>query len=92
MQLGGKLFLVLAFVPVLAGCLPDPQTHPLKTAPIPDKVQFLEECSMRGTIMCSLVSFLSKETAVERRSACVAYIEPSGRRVEQCGSIPASQP
>jgi hypothetical protein len=42
--------------------------------------------------MCDIVSFLSNEAAVERRSACIAYIETSGRHVERCGSIPASQP
>jgi hypothetical protein len=34
---------------------------------------------------------LSGDSAVERRSACIAYTEPSGRRVEQCGSTSASQ-
>jgi hypothetical protein len=47
---------------------------------------------MVGTLMCSAVSALSGESGAERRSACFAYVETSGRRVEQCGSLPAAQP
>ena len=36
--------------------------------------------------MCGAVSILSGETAVKRRSACIVYVEPNGKRVEQCGS------
>ena len=69
------------------------QTHPLDTAPIPANVRILEEpCSPLGAMMCGAVSILSGETAVERRSACIAYVEPNGKRVEQCGSLPLSQP
>jgi len=70
-----------------------PQTHPLDTAPIPANVRILEEpCSPLGAMMCGAVSILSGETAVERRSACIVYVEPNGKRVEQCGSLPLSQP
>jgi hypothetical protein len=41
--------------------------------------------------MCGAVSMLSGDGGVERTSACFAYTEQSGRRVEQCGSISASQ-
>ena len=40
-----------------------------------------EPCSPLGAMMCDAVSILSGETAVERRSACIIYVEPSGRRV-----------
>ena len=74
-------------------CSPQPQTHPLDTAPIPANVRILEEpCSPLGAMMCGAVSILSGETAVERRSACIVYVEPNGKRVEQCGSLPLSQP
>ena len=96
MVLGERvIFFLLALVSILfpAACSPQPQTHPLDTAPIPANVRILEEpCSTLGAMMCGAVSMLSGETAVERRSACIAYVESSGRRVEQCGSLPASQP
>jgi hypothetical protein len=42
--------------------------------------------------MCGAVSMLSGDGGgVEGRSSCIAYTEQSGRRVEQCGSISASQ-
>ena len=85
------LSLVTILLPV--ACSPQPQTHPLDTAPIPANVRILEEpCSPLGAMMCGAVSILSGETAVERRSACIGYVEPNGKRVEQCGSLPLSQP
>jgi len=66
--------------------------HPLNTAPIPPNVRYLEQCSTLGSMLCGAVSTFSGEAAVERRSACIAYLESSGKRVEQCGSLPASQP
>ncbi len=73
-------------------CSPQPQTHPVDTAPIPSNARISEEpCSPRGAMMCGAVSILSGETAVERRSACIAYVEPSERRVEQCGALPTSR-
>jgi hypothetical protein len=82
----------LALSILLNSCSVDPQTRPHDTAPIPTNVHHLEACSTLGESLCSVMSTLSGEYAVERRSACIAYIENSGRRVEQCGSLPASQP
>ena len=83
--------LALASLVCSHACSPQPQTHPLQTAPIPSNVRFLEQCSTLGTLMCSAVSAVSGEAAVEKRAACIAYIETSGRKVEQCGSLPATQ-
>jgi hypothetical protein len=87
------IFSLLVLVAILLppACSPQPQTHPLNTAAVPTNARFLEQCSTLGSMMCSAVSALSGETAVEGRFACIAYIESSGRRVEQCGSFPASQ-
>jgi hypothetical protein len=41
--------------------------------------------------MCQAVSAVSGDKAVERGPACIAYIDTSGRKVEQCGSLPATQ-
>jgi len=92
MARGLKVFLTLVAVVFPAACLPQPQSHPVDTAPIPANARIVEQCSMLGNMLCGAVSMLSGETAVERRSACIAYVESSGRRVEQCGSVPASQP
>jgi len=87
-----RVFLTIVAIVFAAACSPQAQTHPLDTAPIPANARILEEsCSLLGAILCGGVSILSGETAVERRSACIAYVEPSGRRVEQCGSLPLSQ-
>lgn len=77
---------------LLASCAPAPQTHPLDTAPIPTTARFAEQCSSLGNLLCNAMSTFSGEAAVERRSACMAYVESSGRRVEQCGSLPAAHP
>jgi len=83
----------VALVPALlsVACSPNPQNHPVATAPIPANVRISEECSTLGRLMCGAVSMLSGDGGAERRSACIAYTEQSGRRVEQCGSISASQ-
>ena len=85
---------VVGLTPALLSivCSPKPQPHPTETAPIPANVRISEDCSMVGKLMCGAVSVLSGDTAVERRSGCIAYTEQSGRRVEQCGSLPAAQP
>ena len=88
---GVRFYLCLVSVVLPVACLPQPQTLPVDTAPIPAKVRIVEQCSTLGTMLCGAVSMLSGETAVERQSACMAYVETSGRRVEQCGSLPASQ-
>jgi hypothetical protein len=98
--IGGERVVVLRFkiLPILlalilpAACF-SPQTHPVDTAPIPANARILDEpCSPKGVMLCGAVSVLSGDTAVERRSACIVYVEPSGRRVEQCGSLPSSRP
>lgn len=86
-----KSFLTLVSIVFPAACSPQPQTHPVDTAPIPGSARIVEQCSTLGNMLCGAVSMLSGETAVERRPACMAYTESSGRRVEQCGSLPASQ-
>lgn len=84
---------ILALVPALlsVACSSNPRSHPVATAPIPANVRISEECSTLGKLMCGAVSMLSGDGGVERRPACIAYTEPSGRRVEQCGSLSASQ-
>jgi hypothetical protein len=82
---------VLVATLLSVACSPGPQVHPTETAPIPANVRISEECSAVGKLMCGAVSMLSGDSAVERRSACFAYTEQSGRRVEQCGSVPASR-
>jgi hypothetical protein len=85
---------VVGLTPALlsVACSPKPQTLPTETAPIPANVRMSEECSTVGKLMCGAVSMLSGDSAVERGFACVAYTEQSGRRVEQCGSVPPSHP
>jgi hypothetical protein len=74
-------------------CSPQAHTAPVDTKPIPTDARILDEpCSPKGEMLCEVVHMFSGAAAVERRSACIAYIERSGRRVEQCGSLPASQP
>ena len=85
---------VVVLMPTLlsVACSPRPQVHPTQTAPVPVKVRISEECSTAGKLLCGAVSMVSGDGAVERTAACFAYIEQSGRRVEQCESVPASQP
>src|SRR5215831_579049 len=85
---------VVALVSTLLSiaCSLKPQSHPVDTAPIPANVRISEECSTLGKLVCGTVSMLSGDSAIERRSACIAYTEQSGRRIEQCGSVPASYP
>ena len=88
MALRFEIFLTLLTIVFPAACL-SPQTHPVDTAPIPANARILDEpCSPKGVMLCGAVSILSGDTAVERRSACIVYVEPGGRRVEQCGSLP----
>jgi len=79
---------------LLSGCSTQPSSHPLNTArtPIPTDAKALDTCSSLGTMACSLMSVVTGDYGVERRSACIAYIERGGTRVETCGSVPASQP
>lgn len=68
---------------LLFACSPQPQTQP--TGPLPVSARVVEQCSVIGTLLCGAVSMAS-----ESHSTCTAYVESSGRRVEQCGSIPAA--
>ena len=76
----------------MPACSTEPQSHPLNTGSIPTNAKVLNKCSPAGEMACSAWSLLSGDAAAERRPACSAYIESNGRRVEMCGSLPASQP
>lgn len=87
-----KLALV-TLIPILsAACSMQPQTHPLDTAPVPSNVTHFEQCSTWGVMTCRMMSAMSGDTGAERRSACTAFKDKNGTRVETCGSVPASQP
>jgi hypothetical protein len=73
-------------------CSTQPQTHPRDTARIPRDAQFLTECSIKGAMACSLTSALSGDYGAEKRPACIAYRDRNGKLVEQCGSLPATDP
>ena len=76
------LSLVTILLPV--ACSPQPQTHPLDTAPIPANVRILEEpCSPLGAMMCGAVSILSVKRLSNGGQHCIVYVEPNGERVEQ---------
>lgn len=85
----GLWLLVLLAAPA---CSTEPQSHPLNTTPVPKTAKVLDNCSLAGQMACSVRSLFSGDAGAERRSACSAFIESDGRRVETCGSIPASQP
>lgn len=82
---------VLAML-ALAACSAEPTGHPLNTGAIPANARVMDKCTMLGEMACSLVSGAHGDAGLERRSACVAYVSPSGTRTEQCGSVPVSQP
>ena len=84
--------LVLLLLGLLPGCSTQPQTHPLDTRRIPRDAQFLSECSIKGIMACNLMSGLSGDYGAERRSACIAYRDSNFKLVEQCGSLPATEP
>jgi hypothetical protein len=86
-------FLVILLLEASAWlCSTQPQTHPLDTKPIPRDAQFLEECSIKGVMACRVMSALSGDYGAERRSECIAYRDSNFKLVEQCGSLPATQP
>jgi len=74
------------------GCSTQPQTHPRDTARIPKDAQFLTECSIKGAMGCRLMSALSGDYGAEKRGACIAYRDRNLKLVEQCGSLPATDP
>jgi hypothetical protein len=84
--------LVILLLELLPGCSTQPQTHPLDTKTIPRDAQFLAECSIKGVMACRVMSALSGDYGTEKRSACIAYRDSSFKLVEQCGSLPATQP
>jgi len=84
--------LVILLLELLPGCSTQPQPHPLDTRPIPRDAQFLTECSIRGVMACRVMSALSGDYGAERRSDCIAYRDSDFKLVEQCGSLPATQP
>ena len=83
------LTLLLALLP---SCSTQPESHPLDTAPIPPDAKFLTECSTKGILACRVMSALSGDYGAERRSSCIAYRDSNFKLVEQCGSLPATQP
>ena len=85
-------YFVILLLGLLPGCSTQPQTHPLDTRPIPRDAQFLTDCSTKGAIACSLMSALSGDYGAEKRSGCIAYRDGNFNLVEQCGSLPATQP
>ena len=88
--------LALAFVLVstamlAAGCSAAPTSDPYDTQPIPEGAKFQVKCTFVGEISCRMMSLLSSDADYERRPACIAFVEPNGTKVEQCGSVPGSQ-
>ncbi|MBM4262192.1 MAG: hypothetical protein FJ145_12275 [Deltaproteobacteria bacterium] len=79
------------FCALTAGCSFGPTGHPRDTAAIPQDAEHLKECSWFGNWGCAMNSLFFGDGSFERRSACMAYIAPSGSRVEQCGSVPVDR-
>jgi len=73
-----------------AGCSAAPTSDPHDTRPIPEGARFEGKCTFLGEIGCSLTSLFSGDAGYERRWACIAFVEPNGTKVEQCGSVPGS--
>ena len=89
MLMAGPRLNISAAVAVLltAACLDPSATQPVMAASSAPGGTSLDECSMLGNILCGAVSIISGDTATDGRSRCVARVESSGRRVEQC--VPA---
>jgi hypothetical protein len=84
---------LISLLPILLpACSTHPQTHPLDTAPVPANVTHFEQCSTWGVMACNMMSTLSGDAGAERRSACTAFKDANGTRIETCGSLPASHP
>jgi hypothetical protein len=84
--------LAVLLLGIQPGCSTQPQTHPRDTARIPRDAQFLTECSIKGAMACSLTSALSGDYGAEKRGSCIAYRDRNWKLVEQCGSLPATDP
>jgi hypothetical protein len=76
--------------PVLwaVGCSAAPIRDSHDTQPIPDGAKFQGKCTFLGKFGCGLTSLFSGDAGYERRWACIAFVEPNGTKVEQCGSVP----
>jgi hypothetical protein len=86
------LTFVLAISLLTASCSAAPTRDPYDTQPIPDGARFEGKCTFLGEIGCSLTSLFSGDAGYERRPACIAFIEPNGTKVEQCGSVSGNKP
>ncbi len=82
----------LAAVLLTAACMHQPTpTQPVSASSSTAGGTSLDQCSMLGNMLCRAVSIVSGETAADGRSSCVARVESSGRRVEQCVSVSPPQ-
>ena len=84
-------FGLISTVLSVAGCSV-PTSDPYDTRPIPQGARFQDKCTFLGEISCRMMSLLSSDANYERRSECIAFVEPNGTKVEQCGSVPGSTP
>ena len=75
-----------------AGCSALPTSDPYDTRPIPQGARFQDKCTFLGEISCRMMSLLSSDANYERRPECIAFVEPNGTKIEQCGSVPGSTP
>ncbi|MGZ9243756.1 MAG: hypothetical protein ACXW6K_25075 [Candidatus Binatia bacterium] len=85
-------FLLVSTTMLAAGCSAAPTSDPYDTQPIPQGAKFQGKCTFLGEMSCNLTSLFSGDAGYERRPACIAFAEPNGTKVEQCGSIPGSAP
>ncbi|HET7008547.1 MAG TPA: hypothetical protein VFK65_23815 [Candidatus Binatia bacterium] len=83
-------FVLMSTALLTAGCSAAPTSDPHDTRPIPEGAKFEGKCTFLGEIGCSVTSWFSGDAGYERRWACIAFIEPNGTKVEQCGSVPGS--
>ena len=67
-----------------------PTSDPYETRPIPEGARFQDKCAFLGEISCRMMSLLASDADYERRPECIAFVEPNGTNVEQCGSVPGS--
>jgi len=75
-----------------AGCSAAPTRDPHETQPIPEGAKFQNQCTFLGEIGCILTFWFSGDAGYEGRAACIAFVEPNGTKVEQCGSVTGSTP
>ena len=82
-----RVVFALAMGLLAASCSAAPTRDPYDTQPIPEGAKFEGKCTFLGEIGCSLSSLFSGDAGYERRAACIAFVEPNGTKVEQCGSV-----